>query len=83
MVEQICSEMQRAGIFELLNKQADDDQKKAILTYIYTTFIDAFHENAIAQQSYEQLNGKVKLTRFGLRAKLVDILAWTGTGAIA
>lgn len=45
------------------------------------TFIDAFHENAIEQKSYEQLTGKVKLTRFGLKTSLANILMRTGIGA--
>lgn len=81
MIEKIGKEMQRTGIFELIKQQTDPKQKKAILQYMYMTFIDAFHENAILQKSYEQLTGKFKLTKFGLKTSLANILTWTWVGA--
>ncbi len=83
MIKQIGKEMQRAGVFELIAKQTDERIKKNILEYMYSASIDAFHENAKEQWWYEQLAWRVKLTKFGLKSKLVDIIsrAWLGAAA--
>jgi len=64
MISQIRSEMERAGVFELIKNQKNETIQKNILAYMYTNCIDAFHENAIEQQTYEQLSGTLKLTKF-------------------
>lgn len=82
MVDKMGDEMEMTGVFELIkNNENDPELQKKILLYMYMTFIDAFHENAIEQKSYEQLAGKVKLTRFGLKTSLANILMRTGVGA--
>lgn len=82
MVDKMGDEMEMTGVFELIkNNENDPELQKKILLYIYMTFIDAFHENAIEQKSYEQLVGQVKLTRFGLKTSLANILMRTGVGA--
>ena len=76
MIKQIGKEMQRCGAFDLVASQTNEEVKKNILTYMYTASIDAFHENAIEQRSYEQLTGRVKYTGLAIRGKLVDIVSW-------
>ncbi len=82
MVDKMGDEMEMTWIFELIrNNENNPDLQKKILLYMYMTFIDAFHENAIEQKAYEQLTGTLKLTRFGLKASLANILMRTGVGA--
>jgi hypothetical protein len=58
IVEELGNQMQFCGIFELVAKQTDETTKENILTYVYQSFIDGFHENAITQNAYNQLAGQ-------------------------
>ena len=56
MIDKMGDEMEMTGIFELIRKNENDpDLQKKILLYMYLTFIDGFHENAIEQRAYEGL----------------------------
>lgn len=79
-IKQLAGEMERSWVFELLKESNKDDQKN-IMDYIYTTYRDGFIENGIDQEQSEKLARGIRLTRFGVRVKLAEILTKAGIAA--
>jgi len=82
MIEELGNQMEFSWVFDLIKEQKGIGDKETILKFVYSAFINGFHENAINQKFYEQLNKWIKLTKFGVRVKLTEILinAWVGAG---
>jgi hypothetical protein len=80
IADALWQKMERAGVFDILNSPEYKNniaKKTNLLNFFYNQFIDAFHENAINQDLYNQLS------RQGVKVTKINIWALVGTSVTA